>query len=94
MSLQRCDSTVFALMPNRTTIALVAMLSAIFVKRAAPTDRRASRGSGQRTSQSAWPPIQRSMSGSAAALTFSFNLIEAIAASTGRRASAGMSCSP
>jgi hypothetical protein len=32
MGRERCDSTVFAPMPNRTTIALVALLSAIFVK--------------------------------------------------------------
>lgn len=45
-------------------------------------------------SQPAWLAIHRSISGSAAAFTLSFSLIEATAASTGRRASAGMSCSP
>jgi hypothetical protein len=53
-----------------------------------------SEGPTRPASQRAWLAIQRSMSGSAPAFTLSFNSIEATAATTGRRASAGMSCSP
>lgn len=62
MRLEGCDSTVFAPMPNRTAIALVALLSAIF-KRAARTDRRGVPriGTADGEASTYWPLMEHAM---------------------------------